>query len=81
MAKKKPLIKTVTVTDVINVTREMGDTLANKFEQTKDLKVAAISLDAYKTAISGAKSQLIYKKLTGNPSSIAFLEGEVESED
>jgi hypothetical protein len=70
MAKK---IKTINVTDVINVTRDMGDSLATKYEQSKDLKVAALSLDAYKTAISGAKAQLIYKKLTGDPDSIAFL--------
>jgi hypothetical protein len=72
MAKK---IKTINVTDVINVTRDMGDSLATKYEQSKDLKVAALSLDAYKTAISGAKCQLIYKKLTGDPDSIAFLKG------
>jgi len=72
MAKK---IKTINVTDVINVTRDMGDSLATKYEQSKDLKVAALSLDAYKTAISGAKAQLIYKKLTGDPESIAFLQG------
>ena len=68
-------IKTNNVTDVIAVTQKMGDTLANQFEKTKDLRVASISLSAYKAAISGAKAQVIYKKITGNPSSIKFFEG------
>lgn len=73
MTKKKT--KTVTITDVINVTRDMGDSLANQYEKTKDLNVAKTSLSAYKTAISGSKAQLIYKKLTGSPGKIDFLEG------
>lgn len=68
------VIKTSNITDVINVTRDMGDTLNNIFQKTKDLKVAHQSVDAYRTAISGAKAQLIYKKLTGSPESIVFFE-------
>ena len=76
MSKKQLLVtKTSNVTDVINVTREIGDTLCNTFSKTGDIKVASASLDAYKTAISGAKAQLIYKKLTGKPGKIDFLEG------
>ena len=71
---KTKLIKTSTVTDVISVTQKIGDTLANQFNKSKDLKVAQISLSAYKTAINGAKAQVIYKKLTGNPDSISFFE-------
>ena len=67
-------IKTANVTDVIKITQEIGDTLATKFNESKDLKVVSISLSAYKTAISAAKAQVIYKKLTGNPSKIYFLE-------
>jgi hypothetical protein len=67
-------IKTVTVTDVIAVTQKMGDTLVNQFNKNKDLKVAQLSLSSYKTAINGAKAQLIYKKLTGNPDKIGFFE-------
>ena len=43
------------------------------FEKNKDLKVANLSLNAYRTAISGAKAQLVYKKLTGTPGEIPFL--------
>ena len=70
----KKQIKTMNVSDVISVTQEMGDTLANQYNRSKDLKVAQISLSAYKTAINGAKAQVIYKKLTGNPERIKFFE-------
>ena len=67
-------IKTMNVSDVIAVTQKMGDTLAKQYNKSKDLKVAQISLSAYKTAINGAKAQVIYKKLTGSPDSIKFFE-------
>lgn len=70
----KKQIKTVNVSDVISVTQDMGDTLANQYNRSKDLKVAQISLSAYKTAISAAKAQVIYKKLTGSPDRIKFFE-------
>jgi hypothetical protein len=67
-------IKTQGVTDVINVTRDMGDQFNNLYQKNKDLKVAALAYQGYKTAIQAAKAQVIYKKLTGNPASIEFLE-------
>lgn len=75
MANKtnKTTIKTDSVTSIIRVTQDIGDTLAAKFNETQDLKVAQISLSAYKTAISAAKAQIIYKKLTGTPKSISFF--------
>lgn len=71
---KKTKIKTKTITDVIKVTKDIGDTLANAFDDTNDIKVATASLDAYRTAILGSRTQLIYKKLTGKPGTIPFLE-------
>ena len=73
-AKTEKVTKTLNVTDVINVTRDMGDKLHTMFEKTNDLKIAHQSLDSYRTAISGAKAQLIYKKLTGTPGTISFFE-------
>lgn len=67
-------IKTINVTDVINVTREMGDSLSTMYYANKDLKVAGLALSGYKTAIGAAKAQLIYKKLTGSPERVAFFE-------
>lgn len=71
MSSKK--IKTDTVTDIIRVTQDIGDTLATQFEKDKDLKVAQTSLSAYKVAINAAKAQVIYKKLSGKPASIPFF--------
>jgi hypothetical protein len=68
------VIKTRNVKDVINVTRDMGDQLNNMYQKNKDLKVASLALVGYKTAISAAKAQVIYKKLTGSPESIEFFE-------
>lgn len=70
MSKK---IKTMNVTDVIKVTQEIGDVLSNQYNVSKDLKVAQGALSAYSVAISAAKTQLIYKKLTGTPMEIEFL--------
>lgn len=52
----------------------MGDQLNNMYQKNKDLKVAALALVGYKTAISAAKAQVIYKKLTGSPETIEFFE-------
>ena len=67
-------VKTQGVTDVINATRDLGDQFNNMYQKNKDLKVAALAFQGYKTAIQAAKAQVIYKKLTGNPGSIEFLE-------
>ena len=79
MAKAIKTIKTNNVTDIINVTRDMGDQLNNMFQKNKDLKVAALAYQGYKTAINAAKAQIIYKKLTGSPETIAFFEDEQTS--
>lgn len=65
--------KTNCISDIINITAEIGDDNANKYEKTGQTKNAVVALDAYKTCISAAKTQLIYKKLTGNPVKIDFL--------
>lgn len=70
----KRQIKTKGVTDIIAVTQDIGDALTTQYHESKDLKVAQTGLSAYKTAISAAKAQVIYKKLTGNPASIKFFE-------
>lgn len=74
MATARRTIKTINVTDVINVTRDMGDSLTTMYYANKDLKVAGLALSGYKTAIGAAKAQLIYKKLTGSPETVAFFE-------
>lgn len=65
--------KKITVSDVIEKMTDVGDTLNKQWEESKDLKVCDLSIKAFSTAISAAKAQLIYKKLTGNPDEIEFL--------
>ena len=65
--------KKITVSDVIERMTDVGDTLNKQWETSKDLKVCDLSIKAFSTAISAAKAQLIYKKLTGNPDEIEFL--------
>lgn len=65
--------KTVDINDVREECQDIGDKLKDKFDKTQDLKVAQGAVSAYSTAISAAKTQLIYKKLTGTPVDMDFL--------
>jgi hypothetical protein len=65
--------KTIDINDVREACQDMGDKLKDTFDKTKDLKVAQGAVSAYATAISAAKTQLIYKKLTGIPMEMEFL--------
>jgi hypothetical protein len=71
MSKK---IKTETVSEVREQLLVIADSTANIYEATKDLKAAELALKSYNGAVNAAKVQLMYKKLTGAPSVINFLE-------
>ena len=66
--------KTNNVNDIVKVANSIGDECNEMWEKTKDLKTAQTALNAYKTSISALKTQVVYKKLTGSPSKIDFLE-------
>jgi len=66
--------KTLTISDVRVACQEIGDNINDTFKKTGDLKAAQGAINAYRTAISAAKTQLVYKKLTGKPGEIKFLE-------
>lgn len=68
-----PKNKTINIDDVREACQEIGDSVKDTFDKTKDLKAAQTAVSAYGTAISAAKTQLIYKKLTGTPAEIDFL--------
>lgn len=70
---KSNLVKTNSIDDVRKACQEMGDMLKETYVDTKDLKAAQHSIKAYSTAINAAKTQVIYKKLTGHPPEIPFL--------
>jgi hypothetical protein len=71
--KTKKVFVTNNITDVRKAVQNIGDTLNEKFYETKDLKVAQGAVQAYSVAINAAKTQLIYKKLTGTPGEMDFL--------
>lgn len=70
---KSNLVKTNSIDDVRKACQEMGDMLKETYVDTRDLKAAQHSIKAYSTAINAAKTQVIYKKLTGHPPEIPFL--------
>lgn len=71
--KTKKVFVTNNITDVCRAVQDIGDTLNETFHHTGDLKVAQGAVQAYSVAINAAKTQLIYKKLTGTPIEIEFL--------
>lgn len=73
-AKKETPVQTTTVTTVRQEMQKIGDKTSTLYAETNDLKAAEIALKAYNGAIGAAKSQLIYKKLTGTPGTLDFFE-------
>ena len=69
MAKKIHISK-----DVSDTLLDMGYKLSNKFDSTEDIKVAQTAIAAFNVAIKLKQTQVIYKKMTGTPTKIAFLE-------
>lgn len=72
--KKSKKIETKNVSGVVEVSQKLGDALATDYNESKDLKFAQTALSAYKTAISGAKAQMIYKKMQSSNTKIKFFE-------
>lgn len=69
-------VRTTSIDDVRRQLQSMGDTTSTMFNETRDLKVCQTAIVAYNAAINAAKTQLIYKKLTGEPAEMVFLHGE-----
>jgi hypothetical protein len=67
-------VKTQTISEVRTQLLNIADSTANVYEETNDLKAAELALKSYNGAVNAAKVQLMYKKLTGAPSMIEFLE-------
>lgn len=62
------------VKEVINNTVQVGNTCSTIFQASLDLGVAKVGLSAYRIAIASVREQIKYKKLTGDPERIKFLE-------
>ena len=69
MAKKVHISK-----DVSDTLLDMGYKLNDKFNLTEDIKVAQTAIAAFNVAIKLKQTQVIYKKMTGTPIKIDFLE-------
>jgi hypothetical protein len=67
-------VKTETINGVRSQLLNIADSTAVVYEETNDLKAAELALKSYNGAVNAAKVQLMYKKLTGAPSIIDFLE-------
>jgi hypothetical protein len=51
----------------------MGDEFRKQWRETKDVKVGMAALTAYNISVKQQQTQVAYKKLTGKPMNIAFL--------
>lgn len=71
--KAQTAVQTTNVNDVRKALQNMGDSNATLYNETQDLKVCQTAIKAYNSAINAAKTQIIYKKITGTPGEIPFL--------
>jgi hypothetical protein len=53
---------------------EIGNDAKINYDKSKDLKAALLAVKAYGEATRTALTQVQYKKLTGHPTKIEFLE-------
>lgn len=63
-----------TVADVRKQLEEIGIESKKVFDTNKDLLSGALAVKAFNGAINAAKTQLIYKRMTGAPETIEFFE-------
>ena len=53
---------------------KIGDIAQKKYESTGDIKIALAAIKSFDGAIRTARTQIMYKRLTGSPGKIDFLE-------
>ena len=76
VSQKKSIGKTAskTASDLRDNALSIADACKDVLDERHDLKAAQVALKGYSTANSVIKSQLGYKKLSGKPVNIPFLE-------
>lgn len=67
-------MQTTKIEEVRKELLSIGDVTKQVFDNTKDLNAAKIAISAYSAAINSAKTQVMYKRLSGKPETISFLE-------
>jgi hypothetical protein len=53
---------------------KIGDEASSKYDSSKDLKAGLLAVRAYGEATRTAVAQVQYKRLTGTPTKVEFLE-------
>jgi len=71
MSKKKQAVK---ASDVRKNLIHIGYKAHKKYKATDDINVAKTAIKAFDSAIRTARTQIMYKRLTGTPGKIEFLE-------
>jgi hypothetical protein len=62
------------IKDVRNNLIEIGNEAKKNYDETKDLKAALLAVKSYGEATRTAVAQIHYKRLTGMPIKVNFLE-------
>lgn len=65
---------TKTIKQLIANSVEIGDNFQKKAVEKMDIGCAKVANQAYTNAVRALSAQVIYKKLTGSPGTIEFLE-------
>ena len=68
------MAKSTNIKDIISKCSEIGDKAHHKFMETDDFTAAKVANQAYTNAVRASLAQLMYKKMTGKPVEIGFLE-------
>jgi hypothetical protein len=68
------MAKKTKIKDVREELIKIGDEASSKYDSSKDLKAGLLAVRAYGEATRTAVAQVQYKKLTGTPTKVEFLE-------
>lgn len=74
MSKNKKKKKQPQIGEIRNKLIAIGDQTTADFHKNHDVKVGKLAVQAYGQAINAAKTQVMYKRLTGQPGKMKFLE-------
>ena len=66
--------KTKQVGEIRDELVRIGDQANDAYKKNEDVATAKLAVAAYGQAINAAKTQVMYKRLTGQPGKMKFLE-------
>jgi hypothetical protein len=68
------MAKSTTIKDVISKSVEIGDEFQELAIKKRDINAAKVANQSYTNAVRALMTQVAYKKLTGAPMKVPFLE-------